>query len=308
MKTITFNLLASAFLLTVANGAPVELSMDKGGCGTSRSPAETAAREAQFRDTISSSHLLAVQDNSTIDIPVAFHVVYNGPNYADGNISGVDVAAQIDALNKHYSNTPFQFYLANLTRTFNDRFFKFATKGNVNQDYMKAALRQGNEATLNIYTVAFTKSLSLNGYSTFPDAFAEKPVDDGVVLIYKVLPNGTRSNHNMGAIATHEIGHWFGLYHTFEGGCDGDGDYVADTPPEAEPAWGCVVGRDTCTNDTFPDPIHNFMDYSDDSCLTDPFTPGQVERMSQQWAAFRAKSWYPKGSQPAPETIPAVDP
>jgi len=82
--------------------------------------------------------------------------------------------------------------------------------------------------------------------------------------------------YNLGATLTHEMGHYLGLYHTFQGGCDGEGDYVSDTSAQRVFTAGCPsYKKSSCGS---KDNIHNFMDYSDDKCLCS-FTKGQVERI-----------------------------
>src|SRR5262249_56390587 len=75
------------------------------------------------------------------------------------------------------------------------------------------------------------------------------------------------------------------LLHTFQGGCTPPGDEVDDTPFEAGPAFGCPEGSDTCPAPGL-DPIHNYMDYSDDPCLTE-FTSGQDDRINSILPVYR---------------------
>lgn len=222
-------------------------------------------------------------------VGVVFHVITDGRG--NGAVSDATIAAQMDVINQAFSGVDsggmaYEFDLLKTTRTA-DRKWYTGCYGRSERS-MKSSLREGGASTLNIYSC--NPSNGILGYATFPTSYDAQPSLDGVVILDESMPGGTASPYNQGDTLTHEIGHWLGLYHTFQGGCGdysgGSSDFVADTAPEAEPAYQCAP-RDSCTADASFDPIFNFMDYTPDSCMYE-FTPGQTTRSDQFWQAYRA--------------------
>jgi hypothetical protein len=222
--------------------------------------------------------LLADPRGATNVVNVYFHVIHDGTL---GNVSDADIAAQIKVLTKAFKKRGFKFNLEGTTRTKKKKWFKKCEKGAV-YNKMTKRLAVDPAKNLNIYTC--NPGGGLLGFAYLPGSAVTGTARDGVVVLYSSLPNGTASPYNEGDTGTHEVGHWLGLLHPFQGGCS-DGDKIADTPAEMSPAFGCPVGRDSCPSPGL-DPIYNFMDYTDDSCMNS-FTKGQQTRMRQQVAAFR---------------------
>jgi pregnancy-associated plasma protein-A len=215
-------------------------------------------------------------------ISVYFHVINKGSGIANGDVPDSQITAQINVLNAAYAGSNFSFVFAGTNRTTNATWYT-AGPGSQAEAQMKIALHQGGEKTLNIYTN--NPGGGLLGWATFPWNYSSSPTNDGVVILYSSLPGGSAVPYDLGDTATHEVGHWLGLYHTFQGGCSKSGDYVSDTPPERSPAYGCPAGRDSCKQGGL-DPIHNFMDYSDDGCMYE-FSGGQAARMQGMWTTYR---------------------
>ncbi|KAJ3112535.1 hypothetical protein HDU96_004475 [Phlyctochytrium bullatum] len=272
-------------------------------CGTPSTPSTAAESAISTRMELLMRQLAAANQSLSSDSPrtpnpfrvlksgrekvvdVWVHVVTDATG--EGNVSDARVAKQVEVLNGDWGGT-YAFRLAGVTRTVNPDWF--ANAGPLTQNPqlpMKTALRKGDASTLNVYTVNFTISPGLLGYSTFPWEYPAAPLDDGVVIHHATLPDGPVPPYNLGRTLSHEAGHWFGLLHTFQGGCSFPNDFVTDTPPEAFAAIGCpAVGRKTCQGQQGVDAVRNIMNYVDDECMLG-FSPGQVLRFEAQMQLYR---------------------
>jgi Pregnancy-associated plasma protein-A len=226
-----------------------------------------------------------------VTVPVVFHVISKGTGIENGDVPMKMLRDQLEVLNESFAgaagggaaDTPFRFSLSAVTRTVNAEWFN-ASLGSEAEREMKTALRVGGPDVLNFY-ITNAGGVYL-GWATFPQFYATDPLRDGVVVLYSSLPGGSRAPYNEGDTGTHEVGHWLGLYHTFQGSCGAIfNDFVSDTPAERSPAFQCPVGRDSCPTAGI-DPIENFMDYSDDFCMY-RFTAGQSSRMEALSLQFR---------------------
>lgn len=199
-----------------------------------------------------------------------------------GDVSDTQVTAQMDVLNNAYAPTGWQFNLVARVRMANAT-WAAATEGSRAEADMKRALRQGSADDLNLYVIQPADG-SL-GWASFPADYQRSPWNDGLVVRDTSLPGGSAAPFNLGDTAVHNVGHWMGLYDTYEGGCSKRGDLVDDTPAQRRPSSGCPVGADTCKA-SGKDAITNFMDATDDACR-DRFTPGQDARMDAQFSTYR---------------------
>ncbi|MBJ01260.1 MAG: hypothetical protein CMK00_00155 [Planctomycetes bacterium] len=225
------------------------------------------------------------------NIPVVVHVIQH--TNGDGALSPATVQDQIDVLNEDFRaiqgspgapglDAMLQFHLATvdpsgapttgITYSTNDAWHndEYTTPG-----YWEV-LQWDPLRYLNVYT------LNTVGYYGY---YWGSPgsIEDGVYLWWRYVGNNaspTANNDNYGRTATHEIGHYMGLHHTFEGGCGGggcysSGDLICDTNPHSSATWGCPSSQQSCGSQV---PIRNYMNYTDDNCMWE-FTEEQARRM-----------------------------
>ena len=246
-----------------------------------------------------------------ITIPVVVHIVYKNE---EENISDLLIQSQIDVINEDFrmlnstvqaipeefkniaADTEIEFCLASLdpdgipttgiTRTKTEvdkiadiRNVKDDDKPKLFYDHLGGVNAWDTESYLNIWVansgnelLGITPSLALS---------EAKPEEDGVVIDFKYFGNNCVSApsypYNLGRTTTHEIGHYFNLYHPWKGGCDDEnGDFVNDTPAQEDPYYGCPSYPQMSCNESSN--YMNFMNYTDDICMS-MFTKGQKMRM-----------------------------
>ena len=253
-------------------------------CGTVQPTGMDAElRELSFLQSMAERSRAGVTATATTTtVNVYLHIITD--NAGNGAPTSTMINNQMNVLNQAYAAYGFQFVLAGTDTTKNSTWYT-VQPGTTAETQMKNALHTGTADDLNLYSANIGGGLL--GWATFPSSYASSPSKDGVVILTASMPGGSAAPYNLGDTGTHEVGHWLGLYHTFQGGCNGQGDYVSDTAAERSAAYGCPVGRNSCARQAGNDPITNFMDYTDDSCMNQ-FSAGQGSRMSGQWATYRA--------------------
>lgn len=174
-------------------------------------------------------------------------------------------------MTESYTGMGFEFTLKEVDYTVNP---EWAANGD--EVNMKKKLRKGDYKTLNLYYI--NDLGGPNGYCYFPTKASTGSttfIKDGCSIQTDKLNNGQTTPH--------EVGHWLGLYHTFQGGCEGDGDQVDDTPA-CERSWSCDKNQDTCPDLPGNDPVTNLMSYG--TCR-EVFTSGQGQRMRSSYDFYR---------------------
>ncbi|KAF2735974.1 hypothetical protein EJ04DRAFT_562924 [Polyplosphaeria fusca] len=225
--------------------------------------------------------LNGLRTRDTVNIETYLHILL-------ANETGEEYSPRIDSqfeyLNTQYNKWGYNFNLKRVTFVYNE---EWAKDIDVDKENKMHQLHRGNYNELNIYWVQGAGG----GVCSLP-AGADEKVDQDKLDFDGCFVGIPDSADNVSGTLTHEVGHWFGLFHVFQGGCDGDGDYCDDTSPQLEPSRGKLAtpgdlnscpAKESCTAGVF-DNVKNYMDYTD--CSSE-FTPCQGGRMSYSWTELR---------------------
>jgi hypothetical protein len=277
------------------SSAPANPNIPARICGTADPSDELKQVHGQLREAARTANLqkrATTFPHTTVETYVHFVTTFDQANKYSPALRQTLASNQAFVLNTAYAPANISFHMQKPSYTINDA---WATDSG--STAMKSALRKGGYGALNIYfqtnlsstSTATTPGQTLLGYCTLPQSVIYQPpcasgtspcpapipypssayAQDGCNVLLGSMPQGGVHGYQMGKTAVHEVGHWFGLLHTFQDNtCTvGDaGDYIEDTRQEATATAGCPQGKNSCPGLKVPgaDPISNFMDYSTD--------------------------------------------
>lgn len=257
-------------------------------CATPSPPPDKASWFAQLTKELPRAPFAQL----ALNIPVAFHVVTDGKK---GKISAQQIAILIENLNWAYRNTPVSFYLYKADTLKNKAWYNNCFFNTKNQQKLRKRLALDPRYFVNIYSCKLGKP-DWYGVATFPPGYPVPGTPgntymQGIAVDPVVLGS---PNFPYGLALAHEVGHYLGLFHTFESafnpgqaGCADPGDFVSDTPSQAFHTFGaCPVGLDSCPSLPGADDIPNLMNYATDECWNH-FSPGQANLMVEAIQRFR---------------------
>eukprot|EP00586_Coscinodiscus_wailesii_P004852 CAMPEP_0172485654 /NCGR_PEP_ID=MMETSP1066-20121228/13776_1 /TAXON_ID=671091 /ORGANISM="Coscinodiscus wailesii, Strain CCMP2513" /LENGTH=482 /DNA_ID=CAMNT_0013251043 /DNA_START=150 /DNA_END=1598 /DNA_ORIENTATION=+ len=256
------------------------------------SSSEVSTNDAIYQESLDArgcdaSHPLcdATGAVTPISIPTRFHVIRREDSH--GGLTDDEILDSIDVLNEAFA--PYFVFAMDFERdvTFSDDSEWYNAKKSESGLVTAAFEKGGTCSDLHVYSLQ--PDGGVLGWASFPDACNGDAAQDGVFILNGSVPGGYAFPYNRGHNLVHQVGHWLGLYNTFQGLCDGDGTTTRPTDRgEVLPAYTCGERNACALGDVVgAGPAESYMDYTDDSC-TKSFTDEQFARMLAMWEYYRA--------------------
>ncbi|KAF8643171.1 hypothetical protein AX16_009213 [Volvariella volvacea WC 439] len=255
-------------------------------CGLNIDHERAARLDQQFARMRPDPSLIRADGQGPAEIDVYWNIIAANRTREGGWIPTESLREQMRVVNENLAVAGFKLNHIRTRRIVSEHWFNTGVNASDFDDPIwhkfTSRFREGGPETLNVYTIPLRPN-GLAGIGTPGAFYDESQYLDGILLHPIILPGGPIPDYNQGKTFTHEVGHWLGLWHIFQGGCDEPGDYVSDTAPQADATGGCNSFRASCG---VAPTINNYMDYIPDACSLE-FTPGQIARMQEQTRAYR---------------------